>query len=85
MVLLRQNRNGAYNLSQIYRGRLSCFDQLRIVDKSVLHRRCIIPAKHFYEWDPDKDKVTFQSENPGTYSIPNIRCLPQGNGFQRKI
>lgn len=26
---------------------------------SVLHRRCIIPAKHFYEWDSDKSKVTF--------------------------
>ncbi len=26
---------------------------------SVLHRRCIIPAKHFYEWDSDKNKVTF--------------------------
>lgn len=26
---------------------------------SVRHRRCIIPAKHFYEWDSDKNKVTF--------------------------
>ena len=31
--------------------------------ESVLHRRCIIPARHFYEWDSDKNKVTFQSEN----------------------
>ena len=30
---------------------------------SVLHRRCIIPAKQFYEWDPDKNKVTFLREN----------------------
>lgn len=29
---------------------------------SVLHRRCIIPAKHFYEWDSDKNKVTFRRE-----------------------
>ena len=28
---------------------------------SVLHRRCIIPARHFYEWDPDKNQVTFRS------------------------
>ena len=29
---------------------------------SVLYRRCIIPAKHFYEWDSDKNKVTFFKE-----------------------
>lgn len=26
---------------------------------SVLHRRCMIPAKHFYEWDTAKNKVIF--------------------------
>ena len=31
--------------------------------ESVLHRRCIIPAKQFYEWDSDKNKVTFLREN----------------------
>ena len=30
---------------------------------SALHRRCIIPAKHFYEWDADKNKVTFMRED----------------------
>ncbi len=29
---------------------------------SVRYRRCIIPAKHFYEWDSDKNKVTFFRE-----------------------
>lgn len=26
---------------------------------SVRQRRCIIPARHFYEWDKEKQKVTF--------------------------
>ena len=30
---------------------------------SVQHRRCIILAKHFYEWDSDKNKVTFFRED----------------------
>lgn len=30
---------------------------------SVLHRRCAIPAKHFYEWDAAKNKVTFFRED----------------------
>ena len=30
---------------------------------SVRHRRCIIPAKHFYEWDSDKNKITFFRED----------------------
>lgn len=30
--------------------------------ESVLHRRCIIPAKHYYEWDAQKNKVTFYQE-----------------------
>ena len=31
----------------------------KIFRDSVLHRRCIIPAKHFYEWDAQKERVTF--------------------------
>ena len=26
---------------------------------SILRRRCAIPAKHFYEWDASKNKITF--------------------------
>ena len=37
--------------------------QRKMFRESVLHRRCMIPARSFYEWDPDRNKVTFQSEN----------------------
>lgn len=30
---------------------------------SVLYRRCIIPARHFYEWDSEKNKVTFSRKD----------------------
>lgn len=31
--------------------------------EAVLHHRCIIPARHFYEWDRDKNKVAFRYED----------------------
>lgn len=33
---------------------------------SVLHRRCVIPARHFYEWDHSKNKVTFTCKESRT-------------------
>lgn len=35
---------------------------------SILHRRCVVPAKHFYEWDAAKNKITFRrSSEPVLY------------------
>ena len=33
--------------------------QRKMFCESVQRRRCVIPAKHFYEWDGAKNKVTF--------------------------
>lgn len=33
--------------------------------ESIRQRRCAIPAKHFYEWNRDKQKVTFCSRHRG--------------------
>lgn len=38
----------------------------RTFRESVLHRRCIIPAKHFYEWDAAKSRVTFWRKDSRT-------------------
>lgn len=35
----------------------------RMFRESALHCRCVIPARRFYEWDKEKNKVTFQQED----------------------
>ncbi len=35
----------------------------RTFSDSVLHRRCIIPAAGFYEWDKAKNKIAFQRKD----------------------
>ena len=32
---------------------------LPMFQSSMLHRRCLIPARAFYEWDSQKNKITF--------------------------
>ena len=32
----------------------------RIFKESILHRRCVIPAKGFYEWNKSKEKFRFE-------------------------
>ncbi len=37
--------------------------QKKTFSESVLYRRCVIPARHFYEWDASKNKVSFLRES----------------------
>ena len=49
---------------------------------SLMHRRCIIPAKHFYEWDSSKNKVTFlMPEKPVIYMAGFYRHFQEGDCF----
>lgn len=49
---------------------------------SVLHRRCIIPAGHFYEWDSSKNKVTFLNKGrPVLYMAGFYSRFEDGNHF----
>ena len=48
----------------------------------VRTRRCIIPARSFYEWDRDKTKVTFYREDHRTvYMAGFYNCLADGCRF----
>lgn len=38
----------------------------RMFSESVLRRRCAIPAARFYEWDKNKNKVTFSKNGQST-------------------
>ncbi len=39
--------------------------QKRTFSESVLYRRCVIPAVHFYEWNAEKNRVTFSKKDAG--------------------
>ncbi|MCD8076286.1 MAG: SOS response-associated peptidase [Lachnospiraceae bacterium] len=49
--------------------------QKKTFSESVLHRRCVIPARHFYEWDASKNKVTFLRENGSTLYMAGLYNL----------
>jgi len=49
---------------------------------SVLHRRCIIPAGHFYEWDSDKNKAVFlRKDRPVLYMAGFYSHFEDGDRF----
>lgn len=44
----------------------SCFSE------SAINRRCVIPARGFYEWDKGKNKTTFQHEKGSVLFLAGI-------------
>ncbi len=39
---------------------------------SIMHRRIVIPAEHFYEWDQDGCKFTFRRQDSGIIYLAGI-------------
>ena len=54
----------------------------RFFCESVLKRRCVIPARHFYEWDRSKTKVTFSyPQSPVIYLAGFYRRFEEEERF----
>ena len=54
----------------------------RMFRESILHRRCVIPARHFYEWDQEKNQVTFfREESPVIFMAGFYNCFQGQDRF----
>lgn len=50
--------------------------------ESVRHRRCVIAARHFYEWDSEKNKVTFfREDRPVLFMAGFYNCFQNEERF----
>ncbi|WP_394921898.1 SOS response-associated peptidase [uncultured Robinsoniella sp.] len=47
----------------IFNARAETALEKRMFRDSILVRRCVVPARHFYEWDAHKNKYTFHRED----------------------
>ena len=45
---------------------------LPMFQSSMLHRRCLVPAKAFYEWDAQKNKITFSMPEQSVIFLAGI-------------
>lgn len=55
--------SGFQGKSLIVNARCEGISDKKTFREAILHRRCIIPATGFYEWDRDKNKAAFQDRN----------------------
>lgn len=54
----------------------------RSFQEGVLHHRCVIPARRFYEWDKEKNKVAFYNQNKSPLFMAGFyRRFEEGDRF----
>lgn len=50
--------------------------------ESIIQRRCVVPASWFYEWNSQKEKVTFKREDASTLYMAGLyQRYEEGNRF----
>lgn len=50
----------------------------RTFKESILHRRCIIPAKGFYEWNKEKEKYSYERQDSPVIFMAGCFALFEG-------
>lgn len=54
----------------------------RMFSESVKNRRCVIPAAHFYEWNAEKEKITFlRKDSPVLFMAGFYKPFEDGERF----
>ncbi len=62
-VLCRRRFTNPYRKGLIINARSETVREKNLFSDSIINRRCIIPARGFYEWDPYKARFSFTSPN----------------------
>lgn len=73
---------GYQNKGLLINARAETALEKRMFRESILHRRCVIPARHFYEWDQGKNQVTFfREESPVIFMAGFYNCFQGQDRF----
>lgn len=73
---------GFQNKGVIFNARSETAMEKTMFKDSIKHRRCIVPAAWFYEWDKDKNKSVFYRKNsPVIYMAGCFKQFEDGNHY----